>query len=52
MPWDFAAGWLLVTEAGGCLTRTDGSPLDLEPGPVMGANAESLRAALQAVLDG
>ncbi|MCC8195045.1 MAG: inositol monophosphatase, partial [Deltaproteobacteria bacterium] len=25
-PWDVAAGWLLVREAGGIVTRTDGSP--------------------------
>ncbi|MFQ5482561.1 MAG: inositol monophosphatase family protein, partial [Nitrospinaceae bacterium] len=25
-PWDYAAGWLLVTEAGGRVTRFDGAP--------------------------
>ena len=25
-PWDLAAGWLLVEEAGGAVTRLDGAP--------------------------
>lgn len=29
-PWDFAAGSLLITEAGGMITQTDGSPLTLD----------------------
>jgi myo-inositol-1(or 4)-monophosphatase len=28
-PWDVAAGAVLVTEAGGCVTAIDGGPLDL-----------------------
>lgn len=28
-PWDYAAGSLLVTEAGGTVKRTDGSPMDV-----------------------
>jgi myo-inositol-1(or 4)-monophosphatase len=27
-PWDTAAGWIMVEEAGGRLTRADGSPFD------------------------
>jgi myo-inositol-1(or 4)-monophosphatase len=27
-PWDVAAGVLLVREAGGCVTQTDGAPLE------------------------
>jgi myo-inositol-1(or 4)-monophosphatase len=27
-PWDVAAGFVLVREAGGTITRTDGSPED------------------------
>lgn len=26
-PWDFAAGGLILTEAGGCITQMDGSPI-------------------------
>lgn len=27
-PWDIAAGSLIVTEAGGCVTLVDGAPFD------------------------
>lgn len=38
-PWDYAAGSLIVTEAGGTITRLDGSPLDpLTPGSVWATN--------------
>lgn len=49
-PWDFAAGWLLVKEAGGVVTRVDGSPLQLVDSTVMGANGPELMEALEAVL--
>lgn len=50
MPWDFAAGWLIVREAGGVLARVDGSPLGFEPGTVMGANSPGLLEELREVL--
>ena len=28
-PWDFAAGSLILTEAGGCVSQMDGKPLDV-----------------------
>lgn len=38
-PWDYAAGSLIVTEAGGTITRLDGSPIDpLMPGSVWATN--------------
>lgn len=38
-PWDFAAGSLIVTEAGGKVTQIDGSPVDLSrPCPVLATN--------------
>lgn len=38
-PWDFAAGSLILEEAGGCLTRLDGSAIDpREPGSVWATN--------------
>jgi myo-inositol-1(or 4)-monophosphatase len=50
MPWDFAAGIVLVREAGGVMCGADGGELRLAPGPVRGANGremlEELRAAL------
>ena len=41
-PWDFAAGWVIAEEAGGVLTRVDGTPLTLARGTVMGANGVEL----------
>lgn len=29
-PWDFAGGALILTEAGGCITQLDGSPITLD----------------------
>lgn len=38
-PWDFAAGSLILSEAGGRLTRLDGTPVDpLQPGSVWATN--------------
>ena len=50
MPWDFAAGMILVQEAGGVLTRSDGSDLEIAPGTVRGANSGSLLDELLGVL--
>lgn len=36
--WDFCAGTLLVTEAGGRVTSTDGSPLDIFGNTVLATN--------------
>lgn len=49
-PWDFAAGWVLVEEAGGILVKLDGSPLEIMDTAVMGANSAALLAELAAVL--
>lgn len=37
-PWDMAAGWLLVQEAGGKVTAYDNSPLDLMDGHILASN--------------
>ena len=50
MPWDFAAGVVLVREAGGVLTTPDGSDLGMVPGPVRGANGASLLRELRNTL--
>ena len=50
MPWDFAAGWLLVEEAGGIMTRIDGSDFELTDGPIMGANCAELLDELRALV--
>jgi len=49
-PWDFAAGWLLIEEAGGVLVKLDGSPLDLGDHAILGANNPELLEALAEVL--
>ena len=36
-PWDVAAGIVLVREAGGLVTRFDGSVLDLRDGEILAA---------------
>ncbi|HSM61237.1 MAG TPA: inositol monophosphatase family protein [Longimicrobiales bacterium] len=51
-PWDFAAGWLLIEEAGGILTRMDGSPLELVDGTVMAASGAALLEELVRALEG
>lgn len=50
MPWDFAAGMVLVREAGGILTRPDGGELEIAPGAVRGANSTSLLDELREIL--
>lgn len=49
-PWDFAAGMLILTEAGGKITRYDGSEVNpVEPGGIVATNGklhEELRALL------
>jgi myo-inositol-1(or 4)-monophosphatase len=50
MPWDFAAGLILVREAGGVLSAPDGSELELVTGAVRGANSGALLDELRGVL--
>jgi len=49
-PWDFAAGWVIVEEAGGVIGRTEGGPLELSSGTVMGANSPNLKGALHELI--
>jgi myo-inositol-1(or 4)-monophosphatase len=49
-PWDFAAGIVIVREAGGLMTGAHGDDLGLAPGPVRGANSSELLEALRTVL--
>lgn len=49
-PWDFAAGMLLISEAGGRVTRFDGSPVNpTEPGEILATNGK-LHEELQKLL--
>ena len=46
-PWDFAAGWVIVEEAGGVLGAAwRGNPLRLSSGTVIGANSPATKEAL------
>ena len=49
-PWDFGAGILLVTEAGGVAERVEGGPIDATGGSVMAANSEAGMARLRGTL--
>mgnify|MGYP001825440991 CR=1 FL=1 len=51
MPWDFAAGLVIVREAGGVLSRPDGSDLEIAPSAVRGANSKSLLQELRERLE-
>jgi myo-inositol-1(or 4)-monophosphatase len=49
-PWDFAAGYLLIQEAGGLVSRVNGDRLTLTPGSVMAANTAENLAALRVLV--
>jgi myo-inositol-1(or 4)-monophosphatase len=51
-PWDFAAGMLVVEEAGGVTTRPEGGRLELTPGGVMAANGDAMLRSLRQILAG
>jgi myo-inositol-1(or 4)-monophosphatase len=52
MPWDFAAGVVLVREAGGLIVGPDGGELTLSAGPVRGANNAEMLGELMEALRG
>jgi myo-inositol-1(or 4)-monophosphatase len=49
-PWDFAAGIVLVREAGGVVTHPDGTPLGVVPGAVRAASSLPMLDRLREVL--
>lgn len=49
-PWDTAAGWLLVREAGGRVSRFDGDPFDPHHPEVLASNGH-LHEAMIAILE-
>ena len=51
-PWDYGAGVLLVTEAGGVVERVEGGAVRLEAGSVMAANSADAVTRLRQVLTG
>lgn len=50
MPWDFAAGLIIVREAGGVVSGPSGGELELATGAVRGANSNGLLDELMSVL--
>jgi myo-inositol-1(or 4)-monophosphatase len=50
-PWDLAAGALIVTEAGGAVSATDGSAFSVEGGQVLATNSH-LHSAMTETLAG
>jgi len=48
-PWDMMAGILIVTEAGGTVSRFDGSPLSLAAGNIVATNGALHRPMLEVV---
>jgi myo-inositol-1(or 4)-monophosphatase len=49
-PWDMAAGVLLVREAGGVISRTDGQPFELYQPDLLAANGAALQGQLRHLL--
>jgi myo-inositol-1(or 4)-monophosphatase len=45
-PWDTAAGWILIEEAGGLVTKMDGSPFDNYQGNLLCTNGKIHREML------
>ena len=50
--WDVMAGVLLIEEAGGVITRMDGSRIDLEDGSILAAANPEIHAALRKLVEG
>jgi myo-inositol-1(or 4)-monophosphatase len=50
-PWDIAAGWRIVREAGGKVTRMDGTPFSLTDRDILATNGK-IHAALLRLMDG
>jgi len=46
-PWDYAAGWLLVEEAGGKVTRFDGSPFQINDRSILASNGPIHQAMVE-----
>jgi myo-inositol-1(or 4)-monophosphatase len=51
-PWDFAAGWMIIEEAGGLIRKMDGSALELVDCGVVGASDPELLASFMGALEG
>ena len=48
-PWDMAAGALILTEAGGCVTKGDGAPFSIFAKSIVASNGPIHAAVLDKV---
>lgn len=51
-PWDYAAGWLLVTEAGGTVTRFDGAPFQMGDREILATNQQIHQPMVDVLMTG
>lgn len=51
-PWDFAAGVAIIREAGGMVTRVDGTEVTIDAGSILAGANPAFTAELKALLDG
>ncbi len=51
-PWDVAAGALIVAEAGGRVTKMDGSPLEICVPDLLSSNGRGIHEELSRLLSG
>lgn len=51
-PWDFAAGVVLIREAGGLVSRVDGSAVTVDAGSILAGATPAFTAEFKALLDG
>ncbi|CAM9994521.1 unnamed protein product [Ascophyllum nodosum] len=49
-PWDYAAGWLFIEEAGGVVIQVDGTPFHVQSASVLGAASKDLADTLVATI--
>ena len=49
-PWDYAAGWLLIEEAGGKVTRFDGSPFQMGDRSILASNGHVHQAMVEVLM--
>ncbi len=51
-PWDIAAGRLIVEEAGGTVSGTDGGKLDIFRGDILAAATVKIHSAMKEMISG
>ena len=51
-PWDYAAGWLMIEEAGGKVTRCDGSPFEMGDRSILTSNGHIHQAMVDVLQKG